>query len=64
MSPSRYVQWLLERVEEERERGKTCFDDEVAERAVESVREELGTKIQERIVRRGKLHTCDARRQG
>ena len=53
MSVTRYVEMILQKVIEERERAKVCLDGEEADKAVEEVRLEGGTKMGERIVRRG-----------
>jgi cullin-4 len=54
-SPTGYIQWALEKVQEERERAKTCLDEKSAEMIVEYVRKDVGTNMQDRIVRRGTL---------
>lgn len=55
MSAGRYVQWVREKVLEEKDRAEECFgtDRGVAEQAVASVREYAGAKQQERFMRRG-----------
>jgi hypothetical protein len=54
MSPTRYVEWVLEKVVEERERAEACLDAEVGKKAIEVVRAEAGEKMSKRVVRRGK----------
>lgn len=54
MSATRYIEWTLQKVDEERERAEACLAPEVAEEVVKSVRSEAGGKMATRIVRRGK----------
>lgn len=53
MSPTAYVEWALNQVESERERAKTCLDDNVASQVVKIIRKETGVKVVDKIVRRG-----------
>lgn len=55
MSTTRYIEWALAKVDEERERATTCLDSSTAERVVKVVRAEGGTKMAKRVVRRGAL---------
>jgi len=43
MSATRYVQWIVSKVEEERDRARTCLDEPTAVSAVYYVREHLGS---------------------
>ncbi len=58
MSATRYIEWTLQKVDEERERAEARVAPEIAEEAVKGVRSEAGEKIGKRIVRRGKLTDC------
>ncbi|ORY31595.1 putative ubiquitin-protein ligase [Naematelia encephala] len=53
MSATRYVEWVLERVEEERDRARECLgpDGQVAETVVGIVRREAGEKRSSEVVR-------------
>jgi cullin-4 len=53
MSPTRYVEWVLEKAVEERERAEACLDADVGKKAVDVVRAEAGEKMSKRVVRRG-----------
>ena len=53
MSATRYIEWTLQKVEEESERAYACLSSEVAEKVVEIARGEAGQKMGTRIVRRG-----------
>lgn len=53
MSSTRYVEWVHQKVEEEDDRAKECFDGQVAISAVDIVKTEAGTKKNAKIVRRG-----------
>jgi hypothetical protein len=53
MSATKYVEWLLAKVEEEQERARACFDADIADRAAIAVREEGGTKLSEKVIKRG-----------
>lgn len=54
ISPIKYVEWVLEKAIEERDRAEACFSKDVANSAVQVVREEAGRKMGEKVVRRGK----------
>lgn len=53
MPPGRYVQWVLDKAQEERDRAIACLDADVAVSAVAIVRSEAGFKQKDRVVRRG-----------
>ena len=55
MSPSRYVEWVLEKAEEEAERVRTCLDVSLEAPIRRVVRTEAGAKMGSRIIRRGEL---------
>ncbi|KAK8853464.1 hypothetical protein IAR55_004171 [Kwoniella newhampshirensis] len=52
MTASKYVAWVLEKVDEERERAETCLSLDVAERSMQIVRQEAGENKGDKIVRR------------
>lgn len=54
MSPTRYVEWAMEKVEEERERVATCLDPDSVDRLVLGLRVVLGGQVKDKIVGRGK----------
>ena len=54
MSATRYIEWTLQKVNEEKERAQACLSPEVAEEGVKAVRTEAGLKMGPRIVRRGR----------
>jgi cullin-4 len=60
MPATQYVEWLLEKVEEERERALVCLDADVAEEVVAVVRKEGGKNQSEKVVSRGE---CDSTRE-
>lgn len=43
MSATRYIQWIVDKVEEERDRARTCLDETIATSAVSLVHEHLGS---------------------
>jgi hypothetical protein len=53
MSPTRYVEWAMEKVEEERERVATCLDPDSVDRLVLGLRVVLGGQVKDKIVGRG-----------
>ncbi len=55
MSATRYIEWTLQKVDEERERASACLSPEVAEEVVKVVRHVAGEKMGGRIVRRGQF---------
>jgi hypothetical protein len=55
MSPTRYVEWVLEKSVEEQARAENWLDASVATEAVKVVRREAGEKLSKRVVRKGKL---------
>ena len=57
MSAGRYVQWVREKVVEEKERAEDCFgtNQGVAEQVMSLVRDLAGAKQQEGFVRRGEF---------
>ncbi|WWD19893.1 hypothetical protein CI109_104362 [Kwoniella shandongensis] len=52
MSATKYVEWVLEKVDEEKERGEACLSIEVAERVVQVVRREAGEEKGTKIIQR------------
>lgn len=56
MSATRYVEWTLQKVQEEKERTEACVSSDVAEAVVKAVRHEAGEKMAARVVRRGQWH--------
>ena len=53
MSATRYVEWTLQKITEERERAEACISSEVAQDIVKVIRDEAGTKWASRFVRTG-----------
>ncbi|WWC91953.1 uncharacterized protein L201_006905 [Kwoniella dendrophila CBS 6074] len=57
MKPGKYIEWVLEKVIEEKERAIACLSNEVSEQAVTVVRKEAGEKVANRIIRKA-LDEC------
>jgi predicted Mrr-cat superfamily restriction endonuclease len=55
MSATRYVEWALEMVTEERDRADACFDSHAAKNVVFHVRDAAGSKQGHKIVQKGEL---------
>ncbi|WVW86443.1 hypothetical protein I302_108491 [Kwoniella bestiolae CBS 10118] len=51
LTASRYVEWVLEKVVEEKERADACLDENVAQQVVSVVRKEAGQNVAERVIR-------------
>ncbi|WVQ94950.1 hypothetical protein IAU59_002040 [Kwoniella sp. CBS 9459] len=60
MTAIKYVAWVLEKVEEERERAKSCMSADVAGQVVINVRKEAGQKQAEKVVRKALDESMDA----
>ncbi|OCF44515.1 hypothetical protein I317_01587 [Kwoniella heveanensis CBS 569] len=59
-SAAKYVGWVLEKVEEERERATVCLSAEVAGEAVDTVRRTAGQEYAERVVRKALDESMDS----
>ncbi|WVF67352.1 hypothetical protein IAT40_002107 [Kwoniella sp. CBS 6097] len=60
MTATKYVEWVLEKVEEEMERASACLSSEVAEAVVTTVRHEAGHTHGEKVVRRALDESMDS----
>ncbi|OCF77529.1 hypothetical protein I204_01517 [Kwoniella mangroviensis CBS 8886] len=61
---SKYVEWVLEKVVQEKERAESCLDENVAEQVVKVVRKEAGENVAEKVVRRALDESMDSQDQG
>jgi cullin-4 len=57
MSPTRYIEWALEKVEEEKERAQLCFTAVVTQTVVDVVRDKAGRLVGDRVVAPGEFDT-------
>lgn len=55
MSATRYIEWVLEMVAEERDRAEKCLDSEAAKAVVIRVRDAAGSNQGHKIVQKGEL---------
>ncbi|WRT69963.1 uncharacterized protein IL334_006954 [Kwoniella shivajii] len=60
MAPGKYVEWVLAKVVEERERADDCLSKQVSEEVAQVVRNEAGEKIGDRIIKRALDESMDS----
>ena len=58
MSATRYIEWTLQKINEEQERAEACISNEVAQDVMRVVGNEAGTKMASRSVQKGQQQFC------
>lgn len=61
MSPLKYVDWMLSKLVDEKQRAQACLSEAVAEEVENRVRKEAGFNVSERVIRPGECIACRIR---